>query len=193
MIRRCAAITGVHMSFLDDSLSTFAGLGHKTVNSRRFRSWTSITRAVRSVPERKCAISPGFPTVADKPSLWNSPATSTRRSRAMESCAPLFEEASSCTSSIITCVTVLRLFRSLFPVSIICKVSGVVTRKSGGFNDCFCLSYVVVSPWRTATFSPSSFPHHSRRNSISLLRARSGVIYRTWIPRLSSFLSCITL
>ena len=69
---------------------------------------------------------------------------------------------------------------------IVCRVSGVVIRKSGGFRDCFCLSYWDVSPCLTCTSIPSSLPHHCIRESISRFKARSGVIYRADIPILCS-------
>ena len=56
------------------------------------------------------------------------------------------------------------------------SVSGVVTSTSGGFLDWRCLCACGVSPCRTSSVS-ESFPHQNwRRRSMSLLRARRGVM-----------------
>jgi len=150
---------------------------------------TSTISTSRFEPARKRATVTGLPTVADSPILWNSPATSTSRSSAMDSWAPRLLAASSCTSSTTTYCTDPRFLRNRLPVSMICRVSGVVISTSGGCLLCFCRWYLEVSPCRTWTSISSWAPITASLASISRFSARSGVMYSADIPlRPSSFL-----
>ncbi len=134
---RCAANSISHPTICDISMSSAAICGRTTSNSRSLDMMTCKTTTFLSDPARKRATSSGLPTVAERPTLWNSPASSTSLSRPIASCAPLFEAASSWISSTTTCFTYPRLSRSNLPVNIACKVSGVVIKRSGGLRDCF--------------------------------------------------------
>jgi len=53
---------------------------------------------------------------------------------------------------------------------------------SGGLRDCLVLSFVSVSPCRTANLISRLLHHHCKRPSKSRFKARRGVTYRTLIP-----------
>ena len=57
-----------------------------------------------------------------------------------------------------------------------CRVSGVVIRISGGFCDWWFLSAWDVSPCLTPTVMWRAFPYSSILRSMSLFRARRGVM-----------------
>ena len=144
----------------------------------------SCLRTVTSlrVPTRNLATLSTLPTVADNPMRWYSPASRDSLSRATLSWAPLSVLDSSWISSTTTHCTPLRCSLSLFPVNMTWRVSGVVMRISGGFWDWWFLSAWDVSPWRTPTVMWSALPYSSILRSMSLLRARSGVMYRHLNP-----------
>src|SRR6266568_3635414 len=126
----------------------------------------------------------GSPIVADRPIRWNStPVSSLSRSKAKDSWTPLSSVASSWTSSTTTHLTERRCSFILFPIRIAWKVSGVVIITSGGLFAWRVLALIGVSPCRTWILMSRSFPISSSRRRRSLLRARSGVTYRTEIPR----------
>ncbi len=145
------------------------------------------------VPDRNPETSSTDPTVAESPILWNSPATPTSLSRPTESCAPRSSSASSCISSTTTCRTLARCLLRFLPVKSTCRVSGVVIMTSGGDFDCAVLSDCVVSPCRTATFTPTDAPISFSRLSRSLLSALRGVTYRHLIPGPVSLASTVSI
>ena len=73
------------------------------------------------------------------------------------------------------------------PVNITCSVSGVVISISGGFWDWWFLSAWEVSPCLTPTVMCRALPYSSILRSMSLFRARSGVMYRHLKPDLLPF------
>ncbi|OPY28213.1 MAG: hypothetical protein A4E31_00874 [Methanomassiliicoccales archaeon PtaU1.Bin030] len=133
-------------------------------------------RTSRPSPPRYLATSSTDPTVADRPTRWNSPEISTSRSKATASCAPRSLLASSWISSMTTCLTRDRCSRSLLPVNSTCTVSGVVMSTSGGSRDCCCRSVWEVSPCLTATLRSRASPNSVRRLSMSRFSARRGVM-----------------
>ncbi len=131
----------------------------------------------RFVPAMNFAISSGLPTVADKPIRWNSlPVTSNKRSSAMVNCTPRLLSANSCTSSMMTCWTLLRCLRICEPGRIAWSVSGVVTSICGGWRACFLRVFISVSPCLTSTVMPSCWDHNVKRLSMSRFKARKGVM-----------------
>ena len=89
--------------------------GRVTTKSDIFAAETSRTETALPVPARKCPISCGLPTVADRPILWNSPTKSDNRSRPIASCAPRFELARSWISSMMTNFTDLKFSPAVVP------------------------------------------------------------------------------
>ena len=67
-----------------------------------------------------------------------------------------------------------------------CKLSGVVIKNSGGFSFCFNRCLADVSPDLTPTCHDNPNPSMAcfAENSISLLKARMGVIQITCNPTL---------
>ena len=120
---------------LSRSAGSWAGAGLSTSMSKS--RWVSCLRTVTSLlgPTRNLATLSTFPTVADRPILWYSPATRHSLSRATLSWAPLSVLDSSWISSMTTHCTFFRCCSRRFPVNITWSVSGVVMRISGGFWD----------------------------------------------------------
>ena len=63
-----------------------------------------------------------------------------------------------------------------------CKVSGVKTRRSGGFLSCFTRSETGTSPCLIPTLMPSCFPHHNTLSWMSRPSARRGDTYKARMP-----------
>ena len=78
--------------------------------------------------------------------------------------------------------TLRRYSLSLLPMRSICRVSGVVIITSGGISAWTLLSRVAVSPCLTETRRSRLRHQRPRRSSMSLFRARSGVMYTIFIP-----------
>ena len=154
--------------------SSGAGLSTSMSKSR----WVSCLRMVTSrlVPTRNRATLSTFPTVADSPILWYSPATRLSLSSATLSWAPLSVLESSWISSTTTHWTPFRCCSRRLPVNMTWRVSGVVIRISGGFWDWWFLSAWEVSPCLTPTVMCRALPYSSILRSMSLLRARRGVM-----------------
>ena len=134
------------------------------------------TTAIAS-PDSHLAVSSGFPTVAERPIRWKPFGQySLILSRATNNCAPLSDDARSCTSSNTTAFIPDKCPLSLLPRSIICAVSGVVISRFGGFFDCFVLSLCEVSPCLSPTVIPKGSSISASLLSISLFSALRGVM-----------------
>ncbi len=126
-------------------------------------------------PTRKEPTLDGDPTVAERPILWCSPASLASLSSMTASWEPRLSSASSWISSTITHLTFARCFLITSATRRTCRVSGVVTRRSGGLLACRLRSSAGVSPWRTATEISSWDAHQLILSIRSLLSALRGV------------------
>ena len=134
------------------------GGGLSTLMSYSRKVSCFLTSTFLFEPTRNLATLSVFPTVADSPIRWNSPAMSASLSRATLSWAPRSVFDNSWISSMTTHSTALRCWTRRFPVNSTCRVSGVVMRISGGFCDCAFLSACEVSPCLTPTDIPRALP-----------------------------------
>ena len=124
----------------------------------------------------KLAAVSGLPMVAESATTWKSPATFLRRRNPTVSWTPLLLSTRLWSSSTTTALTSARLSRILLPGSMAWRVSGVVTRTSGGSLDWRCLWACGVSPCLTSRVS-ESLPHQNwSLRSMSRFSARRGVM-----------------
>ena len=93
---------------------------------------SAFTSVHFSSPKMNRAAVSGVPTVAERATSWNPPATLLSLWRPTLSCTPLLLSTRLCSSSTTTALRWPRFFLILLPGSTACSVSGVVTSTSGG-------------------------------------------------------------
>ena len=172
-----AATSGNVKMLSASAVSSPVAFGLTTESCSIFSTGTlTISQSLPS-PTRNLEIVSGEPMVAESPMIWNSlPTARLSLSSAMESWLPLLSSASSWISSTTTHFSFVRPSLILLPVSSAWSVSGVVMRMSGGTMLWPALSCAPVSPCLTPSLTSNLLHHHCILSSMSLLRARRGVM-----------------